>query len=298
MSLLGFFRWWKCQGNKIVIDTSTVSVGRNRHLLERLRGLRQWRYNEKLLKEVQAGTWDALRSMPFLIFFMIGVSVILVVILGIFLTIADSITTKSEEYVQGYYQAIQNPINRTQYMNLTVNLYSKTFGAQTPINTFVRLQPMDSDRQYNRFQGAILPPEYRIWFDGTFCRLSPDKYERVYPCYFDLMKEPVNATWNDAVWKGNALMNFTYGGSFSVAIGAGPANEIDRTGTEHDFIQIEPVAATNSYILAQSTNLTAKLSLAVSALALLITISGFYYKALKILFVKTILTKGKTYDSY
>lgn len=180
-------------------------------------------------------------------------------------------------FKQGHFQEIANPMNTSQTFEITVNLLSKTFGAQSEIDVYVRLDPISEQRQNFSAANYSIPANYKMWFDGTYCQDSPNRYLRIHSCSLELTrepKEPVN--WWNVHWLGNTVLNYTTSGVFDVALGTETSIESQRIRTGDPFIRIESVEATNSFSSVQQSTLLQARSLGVSYLALAMSVLTAY----------------------
>lgn len=212
------------------------------------------------------------------VFLFIGMVAVFIVIFGFAGYIWLNIDPPNPEtFKQAHFKEIANPMNKSQTFDITVNLFSHTFGAQSKIKAYVNLEPISEQRQDLAAANYTIPEHYKIWFDGTYCQDSTDPYFRIYSCPLELSREPKeDVNWWNVHWQGNTDLSYTTGGVFDVALGNETSIESQRIRTGDPFIRMEGVEATNSFSAAQQTNLLQARSLGVSYLALAMSVFTAY----------------------
>jgi hypothetical protein len=151
-------------------------------------------------------------------------------------------------YAQSHFKQIENPYNRNQTLDLTVNLLSRSFSAQTDVVAFAKIEPDRLDISHDRLKNISIPTDYHIAFEGTTCAHVGDTYDRIYPCWIRL-DNSTNSEPYDMKYTGNKTIVFSHGGTFDVLLYHEDLDIANATSIGRAFIQIEPLQSTTSLIL-------------------------------------------------
>jgi hypothetical protein len=180
-------------------------------------------------------------------------------------------------YWQSHYNEISNPLDRTETMELVINLASTTFGAQDKVTAFVSLY---ADENRPHINGQNIPSDfYRVSFEKTFCDTPPaNVWDTMKFCNVELrpnhntsrILDNGTTAYHWIRYQGQADMYFSHGGDFNIYLSKEfiTANiTADTTQAGKPFIHIESVDVTQNYDRAQTTLFVSKLALIASVTA-------------------------------
>ncbi len=218
----------------------------------------------------------------------IGLFIFLAVIVGeIFLVMASyRILTREPPQFPIAYQSIEvqlsDPVRHTQNMKLHLTLASFTFGAQSNITAFARMEPMPQDRIANTDANFTIPTKYFLWFEGSSCPTIPlDLYSPIPMCKIELDSYPQGkADWSNAYWQGTfshfkdehsySTIGITYpaAGNYGIALSM-DSNKLDTPFSE-PLIKIADASVTQGFSAANDANQLGITNLAFSFIILIV----------------------------